>query len=113
MGFEHLIELEQCVQVVITTPYRHPKVYKDDIEKEIKELLRTGHNYSNSSPFTSLLVMAKKKDGTLWMCIDCLALNKRTIKNLYPIPRIDDLMDEMRGAKYFLKIGICLSYHQI
>ena len=80
-GFEHIIELEAGVQPVITNPYRHPKVYKDEIEKTIKELLKMGHIRPSSSPFASFVVLVKKKDGTLWMCIDYRALNKKIIKN--------------------------------
>jgi Reverse transcriptase (RNA-dependent DNA polymerase) len=112
-GFEHTIELEEGTGAVITTPYRHPKAYKDEIEKTIKELLAMGHIRPSSSPFASSVVLVKKKDGTLRMCIDYRALNKRTIKNRYPIPRIDELMDELRGAKYFSKIDLRSGYHQI
>jgi hypothetical protein len=103
-GFEHIIELEVGAKPVITTPYRHPKKYKDDIEKAIKELLDMGHMRPSSSPFTSSVVLVKKKDGMMRMCIDFQALNKKTIKNRYPIPRIDELLDELHGAIYFKKI---------
>ena len=111
-GFKHIIELEEGVQVVITTPYRHPKDYKDEIEKAIRDLLEMGHIWPTSSPFASSVVLVKKKDGTMRMCIDYRALNKKTIKNRYPIPRIDELMDELRGAKYFSKISLRSGYHQ-
>ena len=105
-GFEHTIELEQGIQAVITTPYRHPKAYRDEIEQAIQELLALGHIRPSMSLFPSSVVLVKKKDGTLRMCIDYRALNKKTLKNRYPIPRIDELMDELRGAKFFSKIGI-------
>jgi hypothetical protein len=106
-GFEHIIELEEGAKQVITTPYRHPNKYKDEIEKEIKELLDMGHIRPSSSPFASLVVLVKKKDGTMHMCIDFRTLNKKTIKNRYPIPRIDELLDELHGAIYFTKIDMC------
>jgi hypothetical protein len=112
-GFEHTIELEEGTGAVITTSYRHPKAYKDEIERTMRELLAMGHIRPSSSPFASSVVLVKKKDGTLRMCIDYRALNKRTIKNRYPIPRIDDLMDELKGAKSFSKIDLQSRYHQI
>lgn len=105
-GFEHSIELEEGAKPVITTPYRHPHKFKEEIEKTIKELLEIGHIQPSSSPFASSVVLVKKKDGTMRMCIEYRALNKKTIKNRYPIPRIDELMDELHGAKYFSKINL-------
>jgi hypothetical protein len=112
-GFEHMIELEAGATPVITAPYRHPKKFKDEIEKAIKELLAMGHIRPNMSPFASSVVLVLKKDGTLRMCIDYRALNKKTIKNRYPIPRIDELMDELHGAVFFTKIDLRSGYHQI
>jgi hypothetical protein len=112
-GFEHMIELEAGPTPVITAPYRHPKKFKDEIEKAIKELLAMGHIRPNRSPFASSVVLVLKKDGTLRMCIDYRALNKKTIKNRYPIPRIDELMDELHGAVFFSKIDLRSGYHQI
>jgi len=111
--FEHIIKLEAGAKLVITTPYRHPKKYKDEIEKAIKELLDMGHIRPSSSPFASSVVLVKKKDRMMRMCIDFQALNKKTIKNRYPIPRIDELLDELHGAIYFTKNDLCSGYHQI
>jgi hypothetical protein len=112
-GFEQIIELEARAKPIITTPYRHTKKYKYEIENAIKELLDMGHIRPSSSPFASSVVLVKKKDGTMRMCIDFRALNKKTIKNRYPIPRIDKLLDEMHGAIYFTKIDLRSGYHQI
>ena len=78
-GFEHTIELEEGAKPMITTPYRNPKKFKDEIEKSIKELLDMGHIRPNAS-------MVKKKDRTMRMCIDYWALNKKTIKIGMPYP---------------------------
>jgi hypothetical protein len=112
-GFEHIIELEEGAKPIITTPYRYPKRHKDEIEKSIKELLDMGHIRPSFSPFASSVVLVKKKDGTMRMCIDYRALNKKTIKNRYPIPQIDELLDELHGAIYFTKIDLHSGYHQI
>jgi hypothetical protein len=94
-GFEHIIELEERAKPVI------------------KELLDMRHIRPNSSPFASSIVLVKKKDGTMRMCIAYRALNKKTIKNRYTIPRIDELLDELHGAIYFTKIDLRSGYHQI
>jgi hypothetical protein len=112
-GFKHIIELEEGAKPIITTPYKHPKKYKDKIEKAIQKLLDMGHIRPSSSPFASSVVLVKKKDGTMRMCIDYRALNKKTIKNRYPIPRIDELLDELHRAVYFTKIDMRSGYHQI
>jgi hypothetical protein len=112
-GFELIIELEEGAKPVITTPYRHPNKYKDEIEKAIKELLDMGHIRPSSSPFASSVVLVKKNDGTMRMCIDFRASNKKNIKNWYPIPRIDELLDELHGVVYFTKIDLRFGYYQI
>jgi hypothetical protein len=79
-GFEHVIEIEEGSKPMITTPYMHPKRFKDEIEKAIKELLEMGHIRPSSSPFTSSIVLVNKNNGTMRMCIDYRALNKNAIK---------------------------------
>jgi hypothetical protein len=110
-GFEHTIELEEGAKPMITPPYCHPRRFKDEIEKAIKELLAMGHIRPSNNPFASSVVLVLKKDGTMRMCIDYRALNKKTIKNRYPIPRIDELMDELHGVVLFSKIDLRSGYH--
>lgn len=112
-GTEHIIELEEGVKLVITTLYRYPKKQKDEIEKAIKDLLDMGYIRPSKSPFASVVVLVKKKDGTMRMCMDYRALNQKTIKNQYPIPRIDEFIDELHGVVYFSKIDLRSGYHQI
>ena len=111
--FEHTIELEEGDKPMITTPYHHPRRFKDEMDKAIKELLVMGHIRPSNSPFASSVVLVIKKDGTMRMCIDYRAFNKKTIKNRYPIPRIDELMDELHGAVFFSNIDLRSRYHQI
>ena len=111
-GFEHIIELEEGAKPVITTPYSHTKRFKEEIENMIQELLEKGWIRPSSSPFASSVVLVKK-NGTLQVCVDYHALEKKTIKNRYPIPRINELLDELHGALYFFKIDLHSRYHQI
>jgi hypothetical protein len=103
--------LEEGAKPMITRSYRHPRRFKDEIEKAIKELLAMGHIRPSINPFASSVVLVLKKDGTMRMCIDYRALNKKTIKNRYPIPHIDGLMDELHGAVFFSKIDLRFGYH--
>jgi len=112
-GFEHIIELKPGSKPVMITPYKHPDIYNDEIERTIKELLDMSLTCPSSNPFASSVVLVKKKDGTMRICIDYRVLNKKTIKNRYPIPRVDDLIDELHGTKYFSKIDLRSEYHQI
>ena len=76
-----MLELEDGTNPIIIMPYIHPKAYKDEIENAIKDLLDMGFIRPSTSPFASLVVLVKKKDGTMRMCIDYQLLNEKTIKN--------------------------------
>ena len=77
------------------------------------ELMKAGFIQPSKSPFGAPILFVKKKDGTMRMCVDYRALNNITIKNSYPLPRVDELFDRLQGAKYFSKIDLRTGYHQI
>ena len=86
---------------------------KNEIEKNIHELLVVGVTHPSTSPYSSPMVMVFKKEGDWRMCLDFRELNQLTIKDNFPIPVIDDLLDELHGDEYFTKFDILLGYHQI
>ncbi|GJU21236.1 reverse transcriptase [Tanacetum coccineum] len=94
-------------------PKKHPPVQKDAIEQMVNELLESGVIRHSQSPFASLIVMVKKKDGSWRMCVDYKQLNKSTIKDKFPIPIIEELIDELSGATVFSKLDLRPGYHQI
>ena len=67
----------------------------------------------STSPWGALILFAKKKDKTLRLCMNYRQLNRVTIKNKYPLPRIDDFFDQLRGAQVYSKIDLCIGYHQL
>jgi hypothetical protein len=76
-------------------------------------LLDKGYIHPSSSPWGAPVIFVEKKDGTQRMCVDYRALNEVTIKNKYPLPRIEDLFDQLKGAKVFSKIDLRSGYHQL
>jgi hypothetical protein len=84
-----------------------------ELKKQIDELLEKGYIRSSTSPWAALVLFVEKKDGTKRMCIDYRSLNEVTIKNKYPLPQIEDLFDQLRGASVFSKIDLRSGYHQL
>ena len=84
-----------------------------ELKGQLQELLGKGFIRPSASPWGTPVLFVKKKDGSFWMCIDYRQLNKVTFKNKYPLPRIDDLFDQLQGACTFSKIDMRSCYHQL
>ena len=110
---QHEIHLHQDCPVPNIGMYRFSIMENAEIKRQIKDLLDKGFIRPNTSPCGSQIVLIPKKDGTWHMCVDFRALNKITVKNRYPLPRIDDLLDQPKDAKYFTKLDLHSGYHQV
>jgi hypothetical protein len=98
---------------VSKTPYRMSTPELKELQMQLEELLKKGYICPSVSPWGAPVLFVKKKDGTLRLCIDFRQLNKVTVKNKYPFPRIDDLFDQLKDAKIFSKIDLRSGYHQV
>ena len=109
----HSIPLMEGSKPVFRPIYRLSPAERQEVEKQVADLLERGWINASKSPYGSPILFVQKKDGSLRMCVDYRALNKQTIKNRYALPRIDDLVDQLRGAKLFTSIDLAQGYHQI
>lgn len=94
-------------------PYRHSPELKTEIEKHVQEMIQSGIVTPSNSAFSSPLIMVRKKDGTWRSCVDFRHLNMLTLKSKFPLPVIDELLDELKGASWFSKLDLRAGYHQI
>ncbi|GJY53259.1 putative reverse transcriptase domain-containing protein, partial [Tanacetum coccineum] len=94
-------------------PYRLAPSEMKELSEQLKELLEKGFIRPSSSPWGAPVLFVKKKDGSFRMCIDYHELNKLTVKNRYPLPRIDDLFDQLQGSSVYSKIDLRSGYHQL
>ncbi|XP_059067200.1 uncharacterized protein LOC131858147 [Cryptomeria japonica] len=103
---QHEIHLQQDVPLPNIGMYRLSVLQNEEIKKQVQELVEKGVIRPSTSPCGSPIVLVPKKDGSWRMCIDYRALNKIIIKNRYPLPRIDDLLDQLKHAVYFTKLDL-------
>ncbi|XP_019267396.1 PREDICTED: uncharacterized protein LOC109244715 [Nicotiana attenuata] len=112
-SYDHRIPLKEASNPVNKRPYRYPGIKKDIIEKLVQEMLDQGVIQHSTSPYASPVVLVGKKDGSWRLCVDYRSLNQMTIKDKFPIPMIEDLLDELSGAEIFSKIDLRAGYHQL
>jgi hypothetical protein len=110
---EFAIELQPETAPISKRPYRMPPAELAELKKQLQELLDKGFIRPCTSPWRCLALFVKKKDESLRLCVDYRPLNAVTIKNKYPLPRIDVLFDQLVGARVFSKIDLRSGYHQI
>jgi hypothetical protein len=110
---EFVIELKPDTAPIYKSPYRMATPELVELKEHVKELLEKGFTHPSSSPWGAPVIFVPKMDGTQRLCVDYHALNKVTIKNKYPPPRIDDLFDQLRGACVFSQIDLRSGYHQL
>lgn len=110
---DHTIPLVPGAAPPQVRPYRVPQHQKKEMEEQIKKLLAAHLIRHSQSPYAAPVILVKKKDNSMRLCTDFRKLNSLTIKNKFPIPVIEDLLDELHGAKYFSKLDLRSGYHQI
>ena len=110
---DHEIRLQPGAVPPAHQPYRLSHHEMLELNKTLQDLVEKGHIQPSSSPFSAPILFVKKKDNTYRMCVDYRSLNKITIKDRYPLPRIDDLLDRLHKSEYFSKIDLKSGYNQI
>ncbi|KAF3680585.1 hypothetical protein FXO38_02229 [Capsicum annuum] len=110
---EFRIDLLPDTQPISILPYRMAPAKLKKLKEQLKDLLDKGFIRPSVSPWGAPILFVQKKDGSFRICIDYRQLNKVTVKNEYPLPRIDDLFDQLQGASYFSKIDLRSCYHQL
>ncbi|CAI7839812.1 unnamed protein product, partial [Closterium sp. NIES-53] len=110
---DHRIELIPESTPPVRPTYKMSAVELKELKKQLEDLLAKEFIQPSSSPYASPVLFVRKKDGSLRMCVDYRGLNKITVKNGYPLPRIDELFEQVGEARYFSKLDLRSGYHQV
>jgi hypothetical protein len=111
--YDHRIHLLPDMAPVAVHPYRYPQLQKDELERQVAVMLTQGIIRILTSTFSAPVLLVRKADGTWHFCIDYHALNAMLSKDKFPIPVVDELLDELHGARFFTKLDLRSGYHQV
>lgn len=110
---DHSIPLLPGAQPFSLRPYRYNPTQKTKIKKQIKDMLAKGWIQPSSSPYSSPVLLVRKKTSDWHLCVDFRRLNAVTVKNKYPLPLVEELLEELQGAEWFTTLDLCSGFHQI
>jgi hypothetical protein len=111
--YDHTIPLLPGSTLVNSRPYRYSPLHKDEIERQVKALLESELITKSTFPFSSPVLLVQKKDDTWRFCVDYRRLNSLTIKNKFPMPLIEEILDELTGSCYFSRLDFKAAFHQV